>query len=195
MIASLRMSRRRAATRLWPKRMPVDGFDENGEIVVPVCVRGALRPLVGQSDALRQSERSTRRSQRRPRPMRPNDFVASRGLIDPHGQVRRVARKFGLIAAAGELAIKLGVLPWEKGEALEAAEYAFKLWLDHRGTSGSLDLKQALERIRDLFEKSSDARFDLGYVSRGSERPVPNRLGWTKAAAAISAGTCCRETS
>jgi Domain of unknown function (DUF927) len=109
-----------------------------------------------------------------------DDFVASRGLIDPHGQVRRVARKFGLIAAAGELAIKLSVLPWEKGEALEAAEYAFKLWLDHRGTSGSLDLKQALERIRDLFEKSSDARFDLGYVSRGSERPVPNRLGWTK---------------
>ena len=37
MIASLRMSRRRAATRLWPKRMPVDGFDENLEIVVPIA--------------------------------------------------------------------------------------------------------------------------------------------------------------
>ena len=88
-------------------------------------------------------------------------FVASRDLIDPHGQVRRVARKFGLIAAAGELAIKLGVLPWEKGEALEAAVYAFDLWLGRRGTSGSLDLKQALERIQSLFEKSSDARFDV----------------------------------
>jgi putative DNA primase/helicase len=109
-----------------------------------------------------------------------DEFVASRGLVDPHGQVRRVARKFGLVAAAGELAIKLGILPWDKGEALEAAVYAFGLWLKHRGTSGSLDLKQTLERIRDLFEKSSDARFDLGYVSLGSERPVPNRLGWTK---------------
>jgi transposase len=34
------------------KRMAVDGFDENGEVVVPDCVRGALRPLVGQIDAL-----------------------------------------------------------------------------------------------------------------------------------------------
>ena len=113
-----------------------------------------------------------------------DDFVASRGLIDPHGQVRRVARKFGLVAAAGELAIKLGILPWDKGEALEAAVYAFELWLKHRGTSGSLDLKQALERIRDLFEKSCDARFDVVLASgdmAGFQRPpAPNRLGWTK---------------
>ena len=34
------------------KRMAVDGFDENGEVVVPDCVRGALSPLVGQIDAL-----------------------------------------------------------------------------------------------------------------------------------------------
>jgi putative DNA primase/helicase len=106
-------------------------------------------------------------------------FVASRDLIDPHGQVRRVARKFGLIAAAGELAIKLGVLPWEKGEALEAAVYAFDLWLGRRGTSGSLDLKQALERIQSLFEKSSDARFDV-LGSDTLRQPAPNRLGWVK---------------
>ena len=34
------------------KRMVADGFNENGEIVVPDCVRGALRALVGQIDAL-----------------------------------------------------------------------------------------------------------------------------------------------
>ena len=34
------------------KRMAADGFDDNGEIVVPDCVRAALRPLVGQIDAL-----------------------------------------------------------------------------------------------------------------------------------------------
>jgi putative DNA primase/helicase len=111
-------------------------------------------------------------------------FVAARGLTDPHGQVRRVARKFGLIAAAGELAIKLGVLPWNQGEALEAAVYAFELWLSRRGTSGSLDLKQALERIRDLFEKSSEARFDVVPVSGDmvefQRPPAPNRLGWTR---------------
>ena len=34
------------------KRVAADGFNENGEIVVPDCVRGALRSLVGQIDAL-----------------------------------------------------------------------------------------------------------------------------------------------
>ena len=32
------------------KRMAADGFNENGEIVVLDCVRGALRSLVGQID-------------------------------------------------------------------------------------------------------------------------------------------------
>jgi hypothetical protein len=35
-----------------PKRLAADGFDENGEIVVPDCVRVALRPLVDRIDAL-----------------------------------------------------------------------------------------------------------------------------------------------
>ncbi len=34
------------------KRLAVDGFDENGEIVVPDCVRAALAPLARQIDAL-----------------------------------------------------------------------------------------------------------------------------------------------
>ena len=34
------------------KRLACDGFDENGEVVVPDCVRVALRPHVGQIDAL-----------------------------------------------------------------------------------------------------------------------------------------------
>ena len=34
------------------KRLAADGFDGNGEILVPDCVRAALRALVGQIDAL-----------------------------------------------------------------------------------------------------------------------------------------------
>jgi hypothetical protein len=34
------------------KRLAVDGFDEYGEVVVPDCVRVALRSLVSQIDAL-----------------------------------------------------------------------------------------------------------------------------------------------
>ena len=34
------------------KRLAVGGFDENGEVLLPGCVRVALRPLIGQIDAL-----------------------------------------------------------------------------------------------------------------------------------------------
>ena len=54
------------------KRMAADGFDDNGEIVIPDCVRGALRPLVDQIDALtRRSRRSTKSLRRRSRLTRP----------------------------------------------------------------------------------------------------------------------------
>jgi transposase len=34
------------------KRLAIDGFDANGQVLVPDCIRVALRPLVGQIDAL-----------------------------------------------------------------------------------------------------------------------------------------------
>ena len=34
------------------KRLAIDGFDANGQVLIPDCVRVALRPLVGQIDAL-----------------------------------------------------------------------------------------------------------------------------------------------
>ena len=40
---------------------------------------------------------------------------------DAGGQVQRVASRFGLIAAAGELAIEFRVLPWQTGAAISAA--------------------------------------------------------------------------
>ena len=54
--ASRRDRRRRAARRVSHaydlKRLAIDGFDANGQVLVPDCVRVALRPLVGQIDAL-----------------------------------------------------------------------------------------------------------------------------------------------
>ena len=41
------------------------------------------------------------------------------------GQVLRVIDRFGLVAAAGELACDLGIVPWQKGDALEAARQMF----------------------------------------------------------------------
>ena len=54
------------------KRMVSDGFNENGEIVVPDCVRGAFVRLSAKSTRwMRQSERSTGSLRRRSRRTRP----------------------------------------------------------------------------------------------------------------------------
>ena len=54
------------------KELVDEGFDENGEFVVPDCVRLALAPLVRQFDALDEAmKRSTRSLRRPPRPTRP----------------------------------------------------------------------------------------------------------------------------
>lgn len=41
------------------------------------------------------------------------------------GQVKRVGRRFGLVAAGGELAIHFGIIPWEKGSAKSGASKCF----------------------------------------------------------------------
>jgi putative DNA primase/helicase len=49
------------------------------------------------------------------------------------GQVRRVAQRFAVVAAAGELAIELGVLPWAQGTVSAAVQCSFTAWLARRG--------------------------------------------------------------
>jgi putative DNA primase/helicase len=50
-------------------------------------------------------------------------------------QVQRVARRFALVAAAGELAASLGVLPWPEGEASKGVARCFEAWQEARGSS------------------------------------------------------------
>lgn len=60
-------------------------------------------------------------------------FTASTVPNGADGQLDRAAQRFGLIAAAGELATALGLTPWRQNEAWEAAAWAFQQWLTHRG--------------------------------------------------------------
>jgi uncharacterized protein (DUF927 family) len=83
-------------------------------------------------------------------------FIAKSGA----GQSARAAQRLGLIAAAGELAIELGVLPWSKGEATEAARWALRQWLEARGTVSSIEERQAIARVRRYIEAYGESRFD-----------------------------------
>src|SRR5262249_28677876 len=79
------------------------------------------------------------------------------------GQVISVAGRFGLVAAAGELAILYGILPWPKGEALRAAKTCFKAWLAERGGSATevSEDTRAIERVREAMSGYGESRFTL----------------------------------
>src|SRR5271166_1976754 len=92
-------------------------------------------------------------------------------------QIARAAKKFALIGLAGELATGLGVTPWAKGEALRAAVWAFKRWVETRGGAGSHEERQAIEQVRLTIVKHGEARFEC---VDGSAPAVRDRLGWRK---------------
>ena len=95
---------------------------------------------------------------------------------DADGQVLRVAKKFALVGAAGELAASFGILPWPAGEAARAAEVCFKDWLSRRGTSGASEIDDAINHLRALVERDGAAKFQRP----NSAEPVRDRLGYIK---------------
>jgi putative DNA primase/helicase len=61
------------------------------------------------------------------------DFTASAVLVGADGQIDRAAQRLGLIAAAGELATAMGLVPWQQGEARAAGAWALEQWIERRG--------------------------------------------------------------
>lgn len=76
------------------------------------------------------------------------------------GQVARVARRFGMVAAVGELGIKAGVLPWPKHEARNACAIVFRDWLKGRGGLGSAEDRDAIAKVRAYLEMHGSSRFE-----------------------------------
>jgi len=100
----------------------------------------------------------------------------------PHGadaQVRRVAGRFALVAVAGELAQRMGILPWPEGEAARAAGVCFKAWLDRRGFTGASEVHRGIEAVLAFLERNGQARFDE-WGDR--EARIINRAGTRKRA-------------
>ena len=103
------------------------------------------------------------------------------------GQVRSVAGRFALIAAAGELARDYGVLPWPEGEALRAAGACLSAWLEQRGGSGPAEDAAALAQVRGFLEAHGESKFTpLTTPVSGQEPALPdvtrtiNRVGFRR---------------
>jgi len=86
-------------------------------------------------------------------------FVAQQVPAGASGQVYRVATRFGLISAAGELATAAGITGWPEGAALTAAARCFQDWLRQRGGVGKAEEAHALQQVRLFFERYGEARF------------------------------------
>lgn len=97
--------------------------------------------------------------------------------VGADGQVQRVAARFGLVAAAGELASTMGILPWEDGEASLAAKGCFDAWVEARGGVGAAEVVSGLMQVRRFISLHGESRFTPVGKSE-ADRPTINRAGF-----------------
>ena len=108
------------------------------------------------------------------------DFLS--GVGDVHGQVARVAHRFAIIAAAGELGIHFSILPWPDGTAIEGVGRCFSAWFEAWGGPGAIELRKGVEQVRKFFELHGESRFQSFYATIDN-RPVHHRAGFRKTTA------------
>ena len=94
------------------------------------------------------------------------------------GQITRVARRFALVATAGELATQFGLTGWQKGESFQAAHKCFQSWQESFGTEGNREDRAIFSQIRAFFEIHGTSRFDN--VREPNNERIINRAGFYK---------------
>lgn len=104
-------------------------------------------------------------------------FVADNVALGASGQVARAGRRFGLIAAAGELAIRLEILPWPQGEARNACAMMFQQWMAGRGGIGAAEDREAIAKVRAFLEMHGGSRFEAVNEDEATGRII-NRAGF-----------------
>lgn len=100
------------------------------------------------------------------------------------GQVSRACGRFALVAAAGELAIRLGILPWREGRAIEASRICFNEWVNSRDGLGNSEGDKAINQVRLFLQMYGTSRFTCfdGAALIGNDM-TPNRAGFRRPSA------------
>lgn len=81
--------------------------------------------------------------------------------IDAGGQVKRVGRRFALVAAAGEMASAQGLTGWPAGEATRATTLCFNAWLEARGGTGNSEPAKMIRQVQAFLAANGESRFTL----------------------------------
>lgn len=95
-------------------------------------------------------------------------------------EVRRAAKRFGLVAVAGELASKAGITGWSPGEATDAVKTCFESYLALRGSSGESDIDGAVKNVMAFIETHGTSRFQRLDVDAPYQPRIMNRAGFCR---------------
>jgi putative DNA primase/helicase len=129
------------------------------------AARRFLSNVAGDLDAIRSAVSEHTRN-----------FVERYVPAGADGQVHRVAQRFALIAAAGELAVAAEVLPWPAGEATKAAARVYRDWLDARGGVEPAEIRDGIAQVRAFLLAHGMSRFVAAWGESGETRIPPRDL-------------------
>lgn len=107
-----------------------ESFAHNAARIYGTAGPAFLARLVERVQSLGGAERMSEELRRMMK-----EWIESSGADVLSSQTRRVAKRFALVAAAGELAAAFGVLPWNQGEASQYAAACFRSFLADFETS------------------------------------------------------------
>lgn len=103
-------------------------------------------------------------------------FVTETVPMGATGQIERVARRFALVAVAGELASHYGLTGWKTGESERGAKACFKAWVESFGGIGNREERTMMAQVRAFFEAHGASRFED--VNATQDQRVVNRAGF-----------------
>lgn len=144
-----------------------EALDQNARIYFGAVGRVFLEKLVIDRERWKESAKEIASA-----------FMKKHSLPGSDGQVGRVLNRFALIAAAGEIATKMGLTGWEEKEASSACSKCFQDWLDYRGGIDSQEEKAIISHLCHFFEKYGESRFTPW--DSWPEEKTPYRAGFRK---------------
>ena len=107
-----------------------------------------------------------------------SDFMSKYSDLAP--QAHRVAKRFAIVAAAGEMATLAGITGWQAGQATTAVMTCLNNWLDNYGRDGEHEQRQIIEHIKAFIEQHGSSRFQPCHIHmhQDFETKITNRAGY-----------------
>ena len=107
-----------------------------------------------------------------------SDFMNQYSDLAP--QAHRVAKRFAIVAAAGEMATLAGITGWQAGQATTAVMTCLDNWLDNYGHDGEHEQRQIIEHIKAFIEQHGSSRFQPCHIHmhQDFETKITNRAGY-----------------